>query len=100
MLTHVDRSPRLLRSRLDGTLVEPVSVWRVSERSRPDGVGTPTASRTRSSTPSFACSVRAPNRNGPHLWCGDALSHGSGRDRRYGTGVPNTSAALAVFPPE
>ncbi len=66
----------------------------------PDGVADPVASTTRASAPSFACTVRAPSRTGPHRWYGEALSHGSGRDWRYGTSNPNTSAALAVFPPE
>ena len=84
MVTQVERSPRLLRSRLAGTLVEPVSVCRVSERSRPEGVGTPTASSTRSSTPSFAWSVRAPKQERAPA-CGAATPCPTGRGATGGT---------------
>ena len=83
-----------------GTCSEPFAVCSVSVRSRPDGVTTPVASTTRASAPSFDCMVRAPSSTGPQRKYGEALSHGSGRDTRYGTLKPNTSAALAVFPPE
>ena|SRR5439155_10941067 len=81
-------------------VVGPVVVVSESERRRPEGVGTPTTSRTRALTPSLAWTVRAPIRIGPHVWYGDAASHGSGRETRYGTAIPYTSSALAVLPPD
>jgi hypothetical protein len=99
-VTHVERSPRAVRRSETGTASDPAVVCTLSERSLPDGVATPVASMTRAPTSSFDCSVRAPNGSGPQLWCGDSLSHGSGRDTRYGTLNPNTSAALAVLPPD
>src|SRR5690349_50313 len=37
---------------------------------------------------------------GPHVWCGEIESYGSGTDTRYGTGAPQTSSADAVRPPD
>src|SRR5512145_1089897 len=79
-VTQVDLSPRAVRRSETGTDSVPAVVVTVSERSLPDGVATPVASMTRPSTPSFDCSVRAPNGSGPQLWWGEALSQGSGRD--------------------
>ena len=78
----------------------PLTVTSRSERMCPEGVGTVAASRTRESRSSFAWSVLAPSRTGPQRWLGEAESHGSGRDTRYGTEKPKTSAALAVLPPD
>ena len=54
MVTHVERRPSAVRTRLAGTLVAPLAVCSVRLRIRPDGVGTPEASSTRAVTSSFA----------------------------------------------
>ena len=99
-MIHVERRPSAVRTSDAGTVAGPFVVWTTSDRRRPDGVGAADASTTRPSTPSFDCSVRAPSRTGPQRWYGDALSHGSGRETRYGTSNPKTSTALAVLPPD
>ncbi len=97
---HVERRPSAVRTSVAGTDSAPEVVLTTSARRRPDAVAVPVASTTRASMPSLDWTVRAPMSTGPQRWYGDSLSHGSGRETRYGTLKPNTSAALAVLPPE
>ena len=96
----MERSPSAVRTSADGIVSGPSVVCSVSERSRPDGVGVPDASTTRAVAPSLLWMVRAPSSIGPQRWYGECLSHGSGRETRYGTAAPYTSTALAVRPPD
>src|SRR4029453_5655869 len=82
---HVDRSPRDVRRRVAGTDVGPDVVCTVTVRTRPDVAGPAVACAPRGRTASFDWIVRAPSTTGPQLWYGEALSHGSGRETRYGT---------------
>ena len=78
----------------------PGVVWSVSERSRPDGVGTPTASSTRALDPELRLQRPCAEQERPPRVVRRRLVPRIRTGDEVGTGVPNTSAALAVFPPE
>ena len=89
-----------MRSSDPGTLVTPSVVSRRSDRTWPDGVAHARGVEHAGFEAELRLDGARAEEHGYQRWYGDALSHGSGRETRYGTEKPNTSAALAVLPPE
>ena len=100
IVTHVERRSSARRNVLDGTRRSPVLVWTTISLALPE-TGTVRRS-TADGTPSSLATFGAASTTGPHRWCGESLSSGSGTDTRYGIGVPpmNTSSTSAVRPPD
>src|SRR4029078_4638207 len=99
------RNPVYLRRRRDRTsLSRAVLVWPSDVVSRtaagfPGDPGTYAMSATGSFRPKRAASWAPVRSRGVHAWFGDAASHGSSTETRYGRSRPKASSELIVLPP-
>ncbi len=82
------------------TLVVPAAVTTPAVATRPEGprVSSSAVTGVRSFSP-LRSAVSATG-VGPQRWTGERALCGSSTPIRYGTGLPNTSAAASVAPPE
>src|SRR5690349_13857753 len=100
MVNHVDRTPSRVRTLVPGISTVPCDPMTVSVFTRPDELSCACASMTRPFIFRRFASVAPVKATGPHVWCGEIESYGSATDTRYGTGLPQTSSADAVRPPD
>ncbi len=99
---HVERSPSFVRTTSPGTTTSPFVLVRMRSSTRSEGLSVTRTSSSLPGTLNVEVSFAAVNANGPQVWCGEAVSYGSGTPTRYGTASPRaqTSSIDAVRPPD